>query len=522
LPDPAASAQRPASDEAGAPARPAEPTTGPVPGLGSPAPTDLPSARARIADLERAIASERARTVARAREVEAGVRVLRDALQDLQGERQRMRDEVARLQDQLDQSRKAVATLTDRRAAPGVEAALEEARAVATRLTERVDALEAAVADRDAQLAHAAARIADLEARGGAPAPEAGPGPQLPGLRVERVVSEGPEGYVLDARETGSRRPVTVRLLPTEFRRCEGKLLDSLLLAKHANLVSVLSFAVCPQGPYLVFEREQGETATQWVARVGALPERVALAVVLEAARGLRHAALHGAVHGDLGADDVLIETSGRVRVRGIGLAGLLHPDDPAPCAPAFAAPERLRGEPATDSRADVWSLGAVLAFLLTGGTATHGATPDVHGARPDVSEATVALIHRLCASNPELRPPSWDQVLAELARLAPADRADEDVALPARFGRAVARRPWVAVAAVAAAIAAFGFWRALSADERSAADRYRDASAVAERLLRDGDVEGARAVYRRFLRDTGDASVEREAAQRHDALGGR
>lgn len=52
-----------------------------------------------------------------------------------------------------------------------------------------------------------------------------------------------------------------------------------------------------------------------------------------------------------------------------------------------------------------------------------------------------------------------------------------------------------------------------------SAADRFDEARAIAERLVAAGDVEAAKQIYRRFLTGTGDADVEREAARRFDEV---
>ncbi|MCE9638147.1 MAG: protein kinase [Planctomycetes bacterium] len=601
----------------------------------------------RVAELEETVAAERAQHAARAKEVEAGVAVLRRTMQQLQEETRRRRDENARLVEQLEQSRVIVEERSatgqpagpDAATADALEAALadaDQARRDAEVLVARIASIEDELIARDNELTRAADRIAELESRvaasyreptaqaaaplatvgrlapksparfetdedlltddspeaasspvelapkvptpdasapaattasaiaapsplvpaSGAPkttaadhaaaarrndeehlaaAPAAAQDPSFPqiaGLRVERLVEETASGSVYEAREIESRRAVVVRILPGVMKLLDGKRLDSVLLAKHPNLVSVLGFAVCRQGPYLVMERDEGESAADWVARLGTLPERIALSVILEIARGLRQAAFHGAFHGDLSPDSVLIDVAGRVRVRGVGLRVVLSPNDGSARAPEFASTERLRGSPPPDVRADLYSLGAVLFFLLTGKPPFAGerdallrqhaanSLPDVRESRPDVSDDTAKLLRRLLASDPDLRPQTWDQLLVELERRVPG-RVSTALRgnMSTRARRFVVANPWVLGAAVGGLLLVAGIWRVALSHDPSASERFRAACVTAEKLAAAGDPEEARGVYRRFLAGTGDADVEREAARRFDEL---
>ncbi len=159
--------------------------------------------------------------------------------------------------------------------------------------------------------------------------------PEIPGHRLERLLENGPLGSAYEAREVATRRPVLVRVLPGSLKLFDGKRLDSLLLAKHPNLVGVLSFAVSRAGPYLVMERAEGESVDRWIQRVGPLPERIALAVTLECARGLRQAAFHGALHLDLAPESIFVDAAGKVRVGGVGLRPVLAPTESGARSPA-------------------------------------------------------------------------------------------------------------------------------------------------------------------------------------------
>ena len=110
------------------------------------------------------------------------------------------------------------------------------------------------------------------------------------------------------------------------------------------------------------------------VKRVARVAEPIALAVVMQAARGLREAAARGVHHGDLSPGFLWTDADGVVRVAALGLQDA-QPDR-APRAPLpFVAPERLAGgEP--DARSDMYSLAACLRYLAGGPAAACGGRP--------------------------------------------------------------------------------------------------------------------------------------------------
>lgn len=287
--------------------------------------------------------------------------------------------------------------------------------------------------------------------------------PDIPELSFETELESGALGPRYQARERDSRRPVTVQLLPGQFAEVDGKRVDSLLLARHSNLVAALSFGVCREGPYLVFERAVGETVAEWIGRVGPVQEHVALMVALQTARGLRQAAFHGAQHGDLTPAQVRISTTGEVKVEGVGLHELA-PERSLPPTAGHAAPERLREGGRIDVPGDAYSFASLVYFMLTGrppfegdretvlrAHATRG-FPDVRDVRSDLSPGAIRLLERLTHADPDRRPVSWDQILVEVERLCPELEAAAEQEQPPRkglIGRMVSDHPYLfAVAA--------------------------------------------------------------------------
>ena len=176
----------------------------------------------------------------------------------------------------------------------------------------------------------------------------------------------------------GFQKPVAIkRLLPelasdhvfVERLIQEAKLLVGM---QHGNIVSVLDLARDGDDVFLVMEFVDGPSLRQLLKARGSrgLSLGTATYVVQTAATGLEfaHSRPGGAiVHADISPSNLLLTTSGEVRVADFGIArregggyGVVEGKW------AYMAPEQARGEPLTP-RSDVFALGVVLYELITG-----------------------------------------------------------------------------------------------------------------------------------------------------------
>jgi serine/threonine protein kinase len=176
----------------------------------------------------------------------------------------------------------------------------------------------------------------------------------------------------------GFQKPVAIkRLLPelandtvfVERLIGEAKLLVGM---QHGNIVSVLDLARDGDDVFLVMEFMDGPSVRQLLKARGTrgLPIGVATYIVQNAATGLEFA--HGrpggaVIHADISPSNILLTTSGEVRVADFGIArregnggGIVEGKW------AYMAPEQARGESLTP-RSDVFALGVVLYELITG-----------------------------------------------------------------------------------------------------------------------------------------------------------
>ncbi|HMC52207.1 MAG TPA: serine/threonine-protein kinase, partial [Acidimicrobiales bacterium] len=229
-------------------------------------------------------------------------------------------------------------------------------------------------------------------------------------------------------------RPVAVKLLRPEMsaqpevrRRFEEEARSAARLS-HPNAVSVYDTGEDSGRPFIVMERLPGETLADRIGR-GPVAEAWLLGIAHDVLGALAAAHAAGLVHRDVKPANILIGADGRAKVADFGIAKSVeatgsgagdHGDHTATNVlvgtPAYLAPERLEGAPAT-TRSDIWALGAVLFESLAGtkpfpGTsamamaaAIQAGTPlALRQLRPDVSPRVADAAERALARRPEDR----------------------------------------------------------------------------------------------------------------------
>jgi len=264
---------------------------------------------------------------------------------------------------------------------------------------------------------------------------------------VLEPIARGGMGMVLRARDARRDRDVAIKLhldrrprIATRFERE----IKALIRLRHPNIVRILDAGSHEAQPYLVMELVPGDNLDRRVKRRGALPPADALAMALALARALAHAHAHGVLHRDLKPANVLLRSAGDgappdplltdfgltrdvdAERDGLSVTGS-YIGTPGFWPPEQAVGDRSRIGPASD----VYGLGALLYFMLTGRAPYPAQTP--HEAieqlrepvsppsthvpalrrRPDVED----LVLDCLAPAPAARP-SIDEVAARLAEL--------------------------------------------------------------------------------------------------------
>lgn len=300
-----------------------------------------------------------------------------------------------------------------------------------------------------------------------------------PLLVVERIGS-GTFGDVYKARDTALDRDIALKLLRSSHagrHLAEGRLLARV---RHPNVVTVHGAAEHDGLPGIWMEFIQGRTLAQLVAENGPFAPAQVTAIASAVCQAL--AAVHesGHLHGDIKAQNVMREDGGRIVLMDFGtgrIAGDAPPATPLAGTPLYIAPEILNGE-RPDASSDLYGVGVLLYFLLTGAFPVEGRTlaevraahasstrTAVRDRRPDVPRRLAAAIDRATAPKK-------------------ADRFQAVTALETAIaGRAAARQwVWIAAAAVLSVAMTTGSW--LVAARRTAPAISGTASAAPQWVL--------------------------------------
>jgi serine/threonine-protein kinase len=256
--------------------------------------------------------------------------------------------------------------------------------------------------------------------------------------RLTALLGRGGMGEVWAAHDERLGRDVAVKLLQGHVRSrgdVERFLREARIAERlsHRNIVTIHDFGEDSAAPYLVMELLDGRDLAA-VSHDGPQPVREVLKWGEQIAAGLAAAHAAGIPHHDLKPANVQLTADGLAKILDVGLARYATVTTQGTAivgAIAYMAPERARGE-VGDDRSDLYSLGCMLAELLTGGPPfpgddpvaimlAHLREPPALAAlnRPDVPLALRDLILRLLAKRPEERPGGAHIVQEELQGIA-------------------------------------------------------------------------------------------------------
>lgn len=277
-----------------------------------------------------------------------------------------------------------------------------------------------------------------------------GRGPQLllGSYVLVELLGEGGMGQVFKARNWKLGQIVAVKLIrkerltnPNAIKRFYREIRAAAQL-EHPHIVRAFDADEVNGTHFFVMEFVEGIDLNKLVKKQGALDVRRACEYVRQAALGLQHAHERGLVHRDIKPHNLLLVSGGssaghQVKVLDMGLARIDAEADQGHSStmtqegtvmgtPDYIAPEQGIDAHAVDIRADLYSLGCTLYFLLAGRTPFTGgtfvekllkhqqqrATP-LGQLRGDVPGVVEALVAKLMAKLPEDR----FQTPAELAQ---------------------------------------------------------------------------------------------------------
>ena len=260
------------------------------------------------------------------------------------------------------------------------------------------------------------------------PAPESSEWPVVPGYTILAKVGQGGMGQVFKAKQDRLDRLVALKIIrqecisqdPHALRRFQQEAKAAAQLS-HPNIIVVYDFNQVESTYYIAMEFVEGVDLHQLVRDCGPLPVSLACHFVRQVALGLQHAHKHGMVHRDIKPSNLLLALpsmdvgvsgfktlpavvhrrrnsvhdsaagsslslrlptehlrEGVVKILDMGMALIAHqpsdPDSPRWTrhgtilgTPDFLAPEQALDARQVDIRADLYSLGCTLYYLIVG-----------------------------------------------------------------------------------------------------------------------------------------------------------
>ncbi len=277
---------------------------------------------------------------------------------------------------------------------------------------------------------------------------------QLGQYALEQKIGEGGMGSVYRARHALLRRPTAVKLLEpskttdlsvARFER-EVQLTSQL---NHPNTITIYDYGRTAEGVfYYAMEFLDGYSLDVLVRRFGPLPDGRVINILAQVCGSLHEAHAAGLMHRDIKPANIMITARGGipdfVKLLDFGLVKAvdshkmqtLTAADTVTGTPLYMAPETVRDAEGCDARGDLYALGAVGYFLLTGHAVFESSSvleimrahveskpvPPSERAGRQVSRSLEAVILQLLAKSPGDRPQSAAELISLLEQCVPLE----------------------------------------------------------------------------------------------------
>ncbi len=239
--------------------------------------------------------------------------------------------------------------------------------------------------------------FAPRSASGGAASDLFNAGDTVGQYKIERVLGRGGMGVVYLAQHVALKKRFAIKVLPAQLaqerqfvKRFKGEA-EMVARLKDPHIVNVTDFGESSGKLYLVLEYVDGGTLEDWfrahAAKDSGLPAADVARIIGQILKGLAHAHKAGIIHRDLKPANVLMEKTGEAKISDFGLARIAAEEEYKKAGGTYApfgggdsvtttgtivgtidymSPEARNMKP-SDARSDIWTLGIIIYYLLTG-----------------------------------------------------------------------------------------------------------------------------------------------------------
>ena len=261
----------------------------------------------------------------------------------------------------------------------------------------------------------------------------------LGGCRLIKKIGQGGMGVVYLAHHLALNKNVAVKILPPSFATEEERVKRFIREARsaaqleHSNIIQIYNIAKHDDFYFIVMQYADGESLAHTIKQQGKIKILDALEIIKKVAAALSVAHRKGIIHRDIKPENIMINSNGEVKLMDFGLARVLnmasnlsHTGDILG-TPYYLSPEQAQGHK-VDGRADIYSLGVTLYYMLSGKKPFEGDTtlsiilkhinekpPLISQTNPETPECVSHAINKMLEKDPARRYQSIDELVDNL-----------------------------------------------------------------------------------------------------------
>jgi tRNA A-37 threonylcarbamoyl transferase component Bud32 len=252
------------------------------------------------------------------------------------------------------------------------------------------------------------------------------------------IIGRGGYSIVYRGVHAGLNMPVAIKMMrhhlamDSDFLRSFHEEAKTIATLDHENIVRVYDIEERYATVFIVMELVDGESLSDLIKRLKALPLPLAVDVLVQTCSGLEYAHHRGIIHRDINADNIFLLPGDRVKILDFGLACPIGTEDMNFSGTiAYMAPEQIKGD-AVDQRTDIYAMGITAYEMLTGvrpfpedelpmlvDMHLKRDIPDPGEMVPELPDELRAFVVNCCRCGPDQRYKDVSQAMKDLRPLA-------------------------------------------------------------------------------------------------------